>query len=418
MTDKKLTDKPSLVQVSDTTTLLRSPGYLPDEQDINLLELMLIVVKRKAFIIKLCMAAAIISLCYSLTLKNIYTATAKILPPQKDSSGGLSALLGQAGGLAGLASGMGLGGGSSDLYLGILKSRSVADAVINKLDLLKELKKKDVDEARSTLTGIVRFKTSKDGIISIEADSRDPRKAALLANTFVEELSRRSVQLNLSKAGSERIFLEKRLEVVKQDLRTAENDMKSFQEQYKTIKADSQATAAIEGIARLKADITAKEVQLAALRNSMTDESNEVRIVQAALGKLKSQLGSLTGRGGMDVIPSVGNVPSLGVEYVRKLRELKIQEAIFEQLTKQFEIAKINEAKDSSSLQVLDEAVPPLKKSKPRRSLIVGLSIVAAFFISIFIVFIQEYLAKVSPQDALIIRDIKTSLLRIKRNDT
>ncbi|KAB0671051.1 lipopolysaccharide biosynthesis protein [Oryzomonas sagensis] len=389
---------------------------LPEEEEINLLELLQVVARRKSVIIKICTAAVIIAVCYSLALKNIYTASAKILPPQKESGGGLSALLSQAGGLASLAGGMGGLGGSTDLYLGILKSRSVADSVIKRLNLQKEFEAKSIDETRKKLEGAVKFKAGKDGIISIDAESRDPQKAAQLANTFVAELGRRSVELNLSKAGAERVFLEKRLEVVKQDLRNAENDMKAFQEKYKTFKADSQATAAIEGIARLKAEIITKEGQLATLRNSMTDESSEVKALQAGISRLKSQLGSMSGSGGTDVIPAVGNIPALGVEYVRKMRELKTQEAIFEQLTKQYEVAKISEAKDSSSVQVLDEAVAPLKKSKPKRSMIVILAAVTAFFASIFVVFIQEYLSKLSPEDAVIIRDIRNSL-RFRRHD-
>lgn len=383
---------------------------LPEEEEINILELLQVIAKRKSVIIKICTAAVIIAVCYSLTLKNVYTASAKILPPQKDSGGGLSSLLSQAGGLAALAGGMGGLGGSTDLYLGILKSRSVADAVIKRLNLQKEFKSKTIDEARKGLEGAVKFKAGKDGIISIDADSKDPQKAAQLANTFVDELGRRSVELNLSKAGAERIFLEKRLEVVKQDLRNAENDMKAFQEKYKTFKVDSQATAAIEGVARLKAEIVTKEGQLASLRNTMTDENSDVKTLQAGIARLKSQLGAMSGSGGSDVIPAVGNLPGLGVEYVRKMRELKTQEAIFEQLTKQYEVAKISEAKDSSSVQVLDDAVAPLKKSKPKRSLIVILAGVTAFFASIFIVFIQEYFAKLPSEDAAIIRDIRNSL--------
>jgi uncharacterized protein involved in exopolysaccharide biosynthesis len=385
---------------------------LPEEGEINLLELIQVIVRRKSVIIRICTAAVVIAVCFSLILKNIYTASAKILPPQKDSGSGLSALLSQAGGLAALAGGMGGlgGGGTTDLYLGILKSRSVADAVIKRLDLQNEFKAKTIDDTRKKLEGFVKFKAGKDGIISIDADSKDPRKAAQLANTFVDELGRRTVELNLSKAGTERIFLEKRLEVVKQDLRNAENDMKAFQERYKTFKVDSQAVVAIEGIARLKAEIITKEAQLASLRNSMTDESTEVKTLQAGIGRLKSQLGSMSGSGGSDVIPTVGNIPALGVEYYRKMRELKTQEAIFEQLTKQYEVAKLNEAKDTSSLQVLDEAVAPLKKSKPKRALIVILAAVTAFFASIFIVFIQEYFSKLPPEDAAIIRDIRNSL--------
>jgi uncharacterized protein involved in exopolysaccharide biosynthesis len=385
-------------------------------EEIDLIELLQVIVRRKAFIFKVCAVAVLLSVCYSLLLKNRYTATAKLLPPQKESGGGLSALLSQAGALGGLA-GLATGGltGSSDLYLGILKSRRVADAVIQRLDLQRELEAKDLDETRRAVEKAVRFQAAKDGIITVSADSKDPVKAALLANTFVEELSRRSVQLNLSKAGTERSFLEKRLEVVKRDLASAENDMKAFQERYKTIKADSQATVAIEGIARVRGELVAKEVQLAGLRNSMTDENSQVQALQAAIARLKSQLATMTGSGGRDdIIPATGNVPALGVEYVRKLRELKIQEAIYEQLTKQYEVAKLTEAKDSSSLQVLDEAVPPLKKSKPRRTLIVLLSAMAAFFVALVAVFFQEYLDRLPPEDAERARGLRRALFRFR----
>jgi len=385
-----------------------------DEQEINLLELLRVIVRRKNIIIKICTTAVILSVAYSLSLKNIYTATAKLLPPQKESGGGLSALLNQAGALAGMMGNMGLGG-SADLYLGILKSRSVADAVISRLDLQKEFKSKTIDGARKRLEGAVKFQAGKDGIITISADSKDPAKAALLANTFVDELSHRSIQLNLTKVGTERIFLEKRLEVVKQDLRNAENNMKAFQVKYKTIKADSQATLAIEGIAKLKAELASREVQLASLRNNMTDENSQVQTVKAAIAALRSQLASMSGSGGSDILPAVGNMPALGVEYVRKLRELKIQEAIFEQLAKQYEVAKLNEAKDSSTLQVLDDAVTPLRKSKPKRALIVILSTITAFFLSIFVIFIQEYLSKLSPEDAQIVSEIKKSLFKFRK---
>jgi len=402
--------------MKERTSDIQDQQTFPEEENINLLELLRVIARRKTLIFRICGATVVLALCYSLALKNVYTASAKILPPQKDSGGGLSALLSQAGGLAALAGGVGGLGGSTDLYLGILKSRSVADAVIKRLNLQQEFKTKTIDDTRKKLDGVVKFKAGKDGIIAIDADSKDPQKAAQLANTFVDELGRRSIELNLSKAGTERMFLEKRLEVVKQELRTAENDMKAFQEKYKTFKADSQATVAIEGIARLKAEIITKETQLASLRNSMTDENSDVKMLQAGIARLKSQLGSMTGNGGSDVIPAVGNIPGLGVEYVRKMRELKLQEAIFEQLTKQYEVAKINEAKDTSSIQILDEAVVPVKKSKPKRSLIVLLAAFASFFASICIVFIQEYFAKLPPEDAAIISDIK-NLLRLRPHD-
>jgi uncharacterized protein involved in exopolysaccharide biosynthesis len=386
------------------------------EEEINLLELLRVIVRNLPLIAKITAAAVILSVLYSLTLTNIYTAKATLLPPQKDSGGGAAALLASmGGGLAGLAGGL---GGSADLYIGLLKSRTVTDAVIKRLDLNVEFKSKNADSTRTTLQSLVKFQAGKDGIITITADYKDPAKAALLANTFIDELQKKSQQLNLTKASTERSFLEKRLVVVKQDLKTAEEEMKSFQEKNKTIKADSQAAAAIEGIARMRAEIVSKEVQLAALRNSMTDESPEVSALLAGLSRLRKQLGSMSGSGEGGVIPSVGSAPSIGMEYIRRLRELKTQEALFEQLTKQFELAKINEARDSSSIQVLDEAVAPLRKSKPKRALIVILATVTAFFCSVFVVFIKEYLAKLSPEDRVIMDDMKGSLkgmLRLRR---
>lgn len=164
-------------------------------------------------------------------------------------------------------------GGSSDLYLGILKSRSVADAVIKKLDLQKKFECKNIDEARQALARVVKTQAGKDGIITITADNKDAVLAATLANTMVAELGNRSVQLNLTKAGSERVFLEKRLDLVKDDLAKAENSLRDFQQKNKMLKVDSQAAATIEGIAQIRAEIVAKEVQLASLKSFQTDES-------------------------------------------------------------------------------------------------------------------------------------------------
>jgi tyrosine-protein kinase Etk/Wzc len=383
------------------------------EREINLLEVVQLLVKRKLFIIKVCVIALIVSVIYSLTLPNIYSATAKILPPQKDSGGGLSALLGQAGGLAGLAAAGGFGGG--DLYLGILKSRSVADAVIRRLDLTSIYQAKTVEAARMKLDAAVKVQAGKDGIISIVADDKDPTRCALLANTFVDELGKTTVRLNLSKAGTERLFLEKRLTLVKKDLKAAEDDLKAFAQRNQIVQVDSQAKASIEGIARLKAELAKQEVRLAVVRSNQTEQSPEVMAIMTGIRRLKGELGALAGSGsGGEGIPSVGNVPSVGLDYSRKLREFKTQEAIFEQLTKQYEMAKLNEAKDSSSFQVLDEAVVPVFKSRPSRAFIVIMSCVTAFILSVIFILLQEYLAKMSDADREIIASIKKNALALK----
>jgi tyrosine-protein kinase Etk/Wzc len=389
---------------------LTVPGM--EEQEVKLLDLLQVIVKQKALILKLVGGAAIISVIYSLLLPNVYTATAKVLPPQKEGAGGLSALsamIGSAGGLASLAGGS--LGGSSELYLGILKSRSVEDAVIKRLNLVRIFETKTPEETRKVLESKVKLQAGKDGIITIAADDKDPKLAAAMANAFVEELGNKSVQLNLSKAGVERVFLEKRLELVKKDLKNAEESLKSFQEKNKAIKVDSQAIATIQGIAQMRAELISKEVQLATLRSYQTDENPQVKQLLTGIARLQGQLGAYEGSGmSGGAIPAVGNVPGLGMEFARRLREMKIQETIFEQLTKQYELAKLTEAKDSSSLQVLDDAVVPMKKSKPKRSMIVIIATIIAFSIGILLAFIREFTAKMPEQDRVQWQEIKSQV--------
>ncbi|MDY0302074.1 MAG: Wzz/FepE/Etk N-terminal domain-containing protein [Trichlorobacter sp.] len=395
----------------------RSTEYHGQQQqyddEINLLELLQVLLKRSGMIIKVTLVAAVFSVVYALLQTNIYTATSRLLPPQKDSGGGAAALLGQLGGLAGMAGG--LGGGSGDLYIAILKSRSVTDAVIEKLGLAVELEEDNPDILRSKVQDMLQVSSGKsDGIITISADNKEPEKAALLVNTFVTELQRKSTELNLSKAGTERNFLDKRLQVIRQDLKAAEDDLKTFQEKYKTIKADTQAEASIEGIARLKAELVSQEVKLAALRHSMTDEAPEVKTQMVTISRLRSQINSMSGGsfgGDSEVIPNVGSAPGIGVEYVRKLREFKLQEALFEQLSKQYELAKLNEARDSSALQVLDEATVPTQKSKPRRSLICIVITMLGFMMAIFWAFVSDFFAKMPQEDAAAFIEIKESFI-------
>lgn len=381
--------------------------------EINLLDLLHVLVKRKMFIIKLTAFAAVVSVVYSLTLPNIFSATARVLPPQKDNTGGLSTLLGQAGGLAGLAV-AGFSGGS-DLYVAILKSRSVQDAVIQKFNLQNVYQTETLDDTRRIFMSAVKAQAEKDGIITISVEDKDPKRSALLANSLVEELSRTTVRLNLTKAGSERVFLEKRLDLVKRDLKAAEEDLKRFSEKNSIVHVDAQAKASIEGIANLKAELASKEIQLSVLRSKQTDESSEVKGLVTGINRLKSEIRRLAGSNGdAQGIPSVGSVPQVGLEYSRKLRELKTQEAVMEQLTKQYEMAKLSEAKDSSTLQVLDEAVVPVRKSKPKRSFIVLLSTVSACFLSISYLLGQEFVRKLPAEDRETVEKIKKQAFLLK----
>jgi len=354
--------------------------------------------------------AIVLSVGLSLAMKNVYTAKSTILPPPRElgiGGGGVSASSGAS---------LLLGGGALqntylELYVNIFKSRRVVDAVIKRLDLQKVFKSKHLDAARNRVLASVKFKSGKDGTITVSATNKDPQFAAKMVNTFVEEMSRRSSQLYITKAGTERSFLEKRINETRKELTSAEDALKAFQEKHKTLKADGQASLAVEGIARLRLEIINKEVQLATLRNSLTDESNEVKALQATIARLKGQLGAMSGSGGAgSVIPSVGNVPGILSEFHRLTRDVKYLETVLEQMAKQYELAKLNESRDSASIQVIDEAIPPIMKSGPRRSRFVIVSAFAGFFISIVVIFVQEALSKLSPENAEIINDIKDSL--------
>jgi len=387
------------------------------EREISPLELLLVLAKRKMLIFFMTGLTAVASLVISLLLPNYYTATARVLPPQKDGGGGFAAALGQLGGLA-AAAGLGGGfGGSAELYASILKSRSVADAVIKQLDLMKDFETTTADDTRRKYANVVGVKPgAKDGVITITADHKKPEMAAKLVNATVAELGRKSVQLNLAKVRNDRVFLEKRLVVVKTDLKKAEDELKSFAQQNKAIKVDEQAKASIDGVARLKAELASKEVQLAAKRSYQTDESPEVMVLVAAVDRLNRELHALggSGSGSGEGIPAVGNIPNLALEYTRRMREVKIQEAILEQLTKQYEMEKINENRDTSSIQILDEAVVPDRKSKPKRSVIVLLSTVCAFFVSVFAAFLLEYYAKLPESERHTFRKLKQQLITFR----
>lgn len=382
------------------------------EGEINLLELLMVLVKRKRLIIALTLAAAVVSVGISLNLPNIYTATARILPPQKEG-GNLSSALGQLGGLA-AAAGLGGGfGGSAELYVTLLKSRTVADSVIKQLDLMKEFNAKTADDARREFAGTVKVQSAaKDGVITITADHKKPEMAAKLVTVVVEELGRRTVQLNLDKVSNEHSFLEKRLDVAKRDLKKSEDELKIFAQKNKAIKMDDQAKASIEAVAKLQAELASREVQLAAMRSSLTDDSPEIISSLASIDLLKRELVKLGGSGSGvgEGIPSVGNIPNLTLELTRRMREVKIQEAILEQLTKQNELEKINEHRDTSSLQIVDEAVVPDRKSKPKRSMIVVMSTFSVFIVSIFAAFLLEYIEKLSERDRQILTNMKRQL--------
>jgi len=379
------------------------PDYMEDE--INLLDLFLVLLKRKWLIFWITFLAIVASVSYSLYLPEKFTATARILPPQ-ESKAGLSSFLPQAGGaFGGLASGL-LGGGqsSSDLYVGIMKSRTVADVLINKFDLKKLWEKEYITPVYNNLSEITKINISKDtGVISVSVEVKDPQRAAAMANTYVEALDQINRTVLVTEGQRKRVFLEERLEKAKKDLINAETGLQAFQEKYNLVSINEQAKASIEGAATLRGEIIAAQTEFEVLKKFGTEKQNEAIMLKSKIEELRKQLAKIeSGNPEKDAdnfyIP-FKELPDLGMRLARLMREKKIQEEVFELLTSQYEMAKIEEAKDMNTIQILDEAVPTDMKSSPNRALIVILSTIVGFFIAVFFAFINDFVLKVRTKD-------------------
>lgn len=340
----------------------------------SLIDYLSVIFKRRKMIIRITLAVAVITAIYSLFLPNIYTAKTLILPSQEDK-GLMSAMMAQMGGLVNLAGGAGvsLGGPTTaDLYVSMLKSEAVKDPIIDRFKLMDVYDNKyRADTYQAMDKNAVISAGKKDGIITVAFSDKDPKRAAAIANAYVDELGRLAVRLNVAGAGKNRNFLEERLAGAKADLVKAEENLKSFQSKNKAVQVPAQAEAAIKGIAELKAQLASQEVQLATYRRQFTESSQEVKTLRTSVDNLRGQIARLEGTGGSSSIPSMGSVPALGQEYVRLMREFKIQESLVEILTKQYEMAKLTEAKDVSPVQVIQKAKVPERKSGPKRSKIV-----------------------------------------------
>ena len=356
------------------------------EEEVELLDLLIVLAKHKRVIFRVTGIVAILAVVVSLLLPKIYTASTTILPPHQNESMA-AAMIGQLGALAGLA-GAGIPN-STDLYLSMLKSRNIEADMIKRFNLKALYKANTEDDARKSLEGNTIASVGKDGCITIAFSDKDPKRAATIANAFVDELDRVSSSLAVTEASQRRLFFEKQLNIVKDNLAKAEFDLQTLQAKTGLIRDYPQEKEIAESNAKLRAEITAKEVQLAAMSVGVTNQNPDYLRLKSELESLKKRVG---GSGDNEI--SVASMPGQSMEYIEKFRNVKYNQAILEMLYKQYELAKIDEAKDYPMIQVLDKAVPPERKSKPRRSLIVIMSTLAAFFLSVVYVFFRDALEK------------------------
>lgn len=367
-----------------------APVY-DDEDEISLLDLATTLGEEKKLIFGLPFLAGIVAIVVSLLLTPIFTAKTTLLPPQSGGGGGAAAALAQLGGLAGLA-GISAGGTTADTVVSMLKSRSAKDEIIDRFKLIERYEAEMRQDVYLELDKRVRVSSDKkSGLITIEVDDEDPAFAANMANAYYEVLKGLMTRVAVTEAQQRRVFFEEQFAKAKEDLGNAEVALKETQERTGLVELKSQAEATIGAVARLRAEIAQREVQLSAMRTFATVENSDYRRVLAELGGLRNELKKLDkgGSGGDLGLVSAGNLPEQGLEYVRAFREVKYQEAIFEIMAKQYELAKIDEAKDGGDVQQLDAAIPPERKSKPKKAIIVVASVLGAGFLAVLIALLR-----------------------------
>lgn len=371
------------------------------EVEINVLDLIIILLKRRRLIASITLGVAVISAVMSMFMPKIYEAAARILPSKQQNESPALMLLSKVTGSSGfgelLSSGV---GGGSELYVEILKGTTVSDAVIDRFKLMDSYRAKAREDARARLSRVVKFEgDKKSGIITIKVQDKEPQKALEISNAIVEELSKLLQKLAVTNASKKRLFFEEQLKASHETLAKSEEALSSFQESTGAIKIDEQAKAVLEGIARLQAAVAAKEIELKVMKTYATPYNRDVRRTEEELAGLQDQLNKLESKGAdssSNVIIPTDKLPGLGTQYLRKMREFKFQEALYEILLKQYETARLSEAQDAMMIQVVDQPSLPQRPVKPRSRLIVTVFATAAFFITALSVIILDYVKQFS----------------------
>jgi len=352
--------------------------------------------ENRRFIFRATAAGLLLSALIAFLIPKRFQTTAKLMPPDQGSPGMTMAMMAAASGSAGsqlgtsqLGSNLGSIAGdllglksSSDLFIGVLQSRTVLDDVINKFDLKKVYSERLMEDAREDLQKNTSLSADrKSGIISIQVIDKSPTRAAGIAAEYIGQLNKVVTVLNTSAAHRERVFLEDRLVQVKQDLESAEQNFSQFATKNTALDIPTQGKAMIEAAATLEGELIAAQTELEGLKQVYADGNVRVRAVQARVDELRRQLeknlgsksgGSAAGNGQTQksLYPSMRELPALGVGYADLYRNTRIQEIVFQTLTQQYELAKVQEAKETPSVKILDSPDVPGKKSFPPRLLI------------------------------------------------
>lgn len=352
------------------------------EDEISLLDLLQTIVDNLRLLVLGPLAAGLAALGISFAIPPTFTAKTQFLPPQQQQSAAASMLasLGSLGGLAGAAAGL---KNPADQYVAYMKSNAVEDALIERFKLMDRYEAKLRTDARKTLEANVRIASGKDGLISVEFDDKDPKFAADVANAYVEELRSLMSKLAVTEAQQRRLFFEKQLVQAKDKLTEAEQALKATGISESVLK--SNPASAVAGVAALRAQITAQEVKVGAMRGYLAETAPDFKQALTELANLRAQLAK------QDKADDGSSAAGQG-DYISRYRDFKYHETLFELFAKQYEIARVDEAREGAVIQVLDVAQPPERKSKPKKALIAIIATLATGFALLLFVFIRQAL--------------------------
>ena len=355
---------------------------IPGMRERAVSRLRLLWCERK-FLSRAAVAGLLLGTLLAFLLPKRFESTAELMPPDGQSNSGMALL-------AGLASrtGNGLGPFASDLlgmkssgalFIRVLRSRTVEDRLIERFQLMKVYGARLDEGARRTLAENTSISEDrKSGVITIAVMDGDPGRAAALAQGYVEELDRVVAQLSTSSARREREFLEDRLKAVQADLEAAEKEFSQFASKNTAIDIKEQGKAMVEAAANLEGQLIATKSELEGLKKIYTENNIRVRVTRARISELQSQLEQSGGKGestsstdrsdsGNSLYPSIRKLPLLGVTYADLYRRTKVEEAVYETLTQQYELAKVQEVRETPTVKVLDPPSIPKQKSFPPR---------------------------------------------------
>ena len=376
-------------------------NWSPQTDEVTLFDYWQVISKRKWGIIALCAVMTMGTLVVSFLLPKIYESTATLLPQLESNNGvGLGALF--ASGAASSAAqslGISLPGSPAtptDVFTAMLKSRIMADDIIRRFNLMEHYETKTMHDARGSLEGATRIVVTKEKVIKVAVEDRDPQLASDIANFYVSNLDRLNQTLSVSKARENRKFIEQRVAETQTALVKVEDALKEFQTQNRTVAIEAQSKAMIEATAMIQAQIMAQEVQLQVMGSYLSSNNPEIARVQSSISELRKQLQIMeTGKSGKERLPgdrlrpAITSVPTLALEYGRLARDLKVQETLYALLISQYEQAKLTEARDTPTVQVLDPAIPAERKSRPKILLNVLIAGILSLFVGLFWAFVR-----------------------------